>query len=109
MSNQLFAERVHSDKTGHNVNLTFDLHLEVHSSIVNCKLTLFQTTILFYSSKLKEFTDDIFKSHENGRKFFHRVENTAGKGEIALYEQLLLFPQCFQKIWTAYTYKRWLV
>ena len=26
-----------------------------------------------------------------------RVENTAGKGEIAHYEQFLLFPLCFQK------------
>ena len=26
-----------------------------------------------------------------------RVENTVGKGEIALNEQFLLFPQCFQK------------
>ena len=25
------------------------------------------------------------------------VENTMGKGEIARYEQFLLFPQCFQK------------
>ena len=25
------------------------------------------------------------------------VENTGGKGEIARYEQFLLFPQCFQK------------
>ena len=25
------------------------------------------------------------------------VENTVGKGEIAPYEQFLLFPQCFQK------------
>ena len=33
---------------------------------------------------------------ENGRKFSKRVENTAGKGEIARYEQFLLFPQCFQ-------------
>ena len=28
-----------------------------------------------------------------------RVENTVGKGEIARYEQFLLFPQCFQKAW----------
>ena len=28
---------------------------------------------------------------------FDRVENTVGKGEIARYEQFLLFPQCFQK------------
>ena len=26
-----------------------------------------------------------------------RVENNVGKGEIARYEQFLLFPQCFQK------------
>ena len=26
-----------------------------------------------------------------------RVENTVGKGEIARYEQFLLFPQCFLK------------
>ena len=30
-------------------------------------------------------------------KFAKRVENTMGKGEIARYEQFLLFPQCFQK------------
>ena len=32
-----------------------------------------------------------------------RVENTVGKGEIARYEQFLLFPQCFQKTCTADT------
>ena len=47
------------------------------------------------SSKLKEFEDDNFKFDENGRKFFKWVENTVGKGEIARYEQFLLFPQCF--------------
>ena len=26
------------------------------------------------------------------------VENIVGKGEIACYEQFLLFPQCFQKL-----------
>ena len=26
------------------------------------------------------------------------VENNVGKGEIARYEQFLLFPQCFQKL-----------
>ena len=26
-----------------------------------------------------------------------QVANTVGKGEIARYEQFLLFPQCFQK------------
>ena len=49
------------------------------------------------SSKLKEFADDNFKFDKNGRKLSKRVENTVGKGEIARYEQFLLFPQCFQK------------
>ena len=55
------------------------------------------------SSKLKEFADDNFKFNENGRKFSKWVENTVGKGEIARYEQFLLFPQCFQKTCAADT------
>ena len=49
------------------------------------------------SSKLKEFADDNFKFDKNGRKLSKQVENTVGKGEIACYEQFLLFPQCFPK------------
>ena len=30
------------------------------------------------------------------------IEKTVGKGEIARYEQFLLFPQCFQKSFTAH-------
>ena len=47
--------------------------------------------------QLKEFADDNFKFDKNGRKSSKQVENTVGKGEIARYEQFLLFPQCFQK------------
>ena len=49
------------------------------------------------SSKLKEFADDNFKLDQNGRKLSKWVENTLGKGEIARYEQFLLFPLCFLK------------
>ena len=49
------------------------------------------------SSKLKELRTTISKFVEDGRKFPRGVENTVGKGEIARYEQFLLFPQCFQK------------
>ena len=49
------------------------------------------------SSKLKEFADENFKFDENGRKLTIQVENNVGKGEIAHYEQFLLFPHCFQK------------
>ena len=38
-----------------------------------------------------------------GASFFKRVKNTVGKGEIARYEQFLLFPLCFQKTCTADT------
>ena len=37
-----------------------------------------------------------FKFDKKGRKLSKLVENTMGKGEIACYEQFPLFPQCFQ-------------
>ena len=52
---------------------------------------------MLHSSKLKEFADDNFKFDEYGKKFSKRVENTAGKGEIARYEQFLLFPAVFSR------------
>ena len=33
-----------------------------------------------------------------GKLLSDRAENIVGKGEIALYEQFLLFPQCFQRL-----------
>ena len=48
-------------------------------------------------SKLKQSADDNFEFDLNSRKFSKLVENTVGKGEIARYEQFLLFPQCIQK------------
>ena len=59
-------------------------------------LTLYQATH-FFTFKLKEVADENFKFNENGIKFSKRVENTVGKGEIARYEQFLLFPLYFQK------------
>ena len=50
---------------------------------------------------MKEFSNDNSKFDEKGKKLSKRVENTVGKGEIAHYEQFLLFPQCFQKTNTA--------
>ena len=51
------------------------------------------------SFELKQSSDDNFKFDENSRKFPERVENIVGKGEIARYEQFLLYPQCFQKVY----------
>ena len=61
------------------------------TTLTHCQTTNFR---LF---KLKDFADDNFKFDENGRKLSKWVENTVGKGEIARYEQFLLFPLCFQK------------
>ena len=47
---------------------------------------------------MKDLADDNFKFDENGRKFTKPVQNTVGKGEIACYEQFLLFPQYFQRL-----------
>ena len=40
---------------------------------------------------MKLFADDNFEFEENGEQFAKRVENTVAKGEIAHYEQFLLF------------------
>ena len=61
------------------------------------------------SSKLKEFADDNFKFGENGGKFSERIEKIGENGEIAVYEQFLLFSQCLQKTCIADTYKTGLV
>ena len=42
--------------------------------------------------------DDYFKFDENGRKLSKLVENTVGKGEIARYEQFLLFQSVFKRL-----------
>ena len=48
-------------------------------------------------SKLKEFEQTTILSLMKMAESSHKsVENTVGKGEIARYEQFLLFPQCFQ-------------
>ena len=64
---------------------------------------------LLDSSKMEEAADDNFKFDENSRQFSKREENTTGKGEIARYEQFLLFPLCFRKTCTADTKKSGLV
>ena len=75
---------------------------DLEQPVMICILTLSQTTNfrLFQTERVgsRQFIYD-----ENGKKFLKRVENTVGKGEIARYEQFLLFPQCFKKACTADT------
>ena len=49
------------------------------------------------SSERKVFEDNNLKFYDNCKEFSKNIENTVGKGEIARYEQFLLFQQCFQK------------
>ena len=46
---------------------------------------------------MKQSADDNLRFDENSRKFSKWIEDTVGKGEIACYEQFLLYQQCFQK------------
>ena len=66
-------------------------------------ISLFPKQQILDSSKLKEFGDNNFKFNENDKQFSKWVENNVGKGEIAHYEQFLLFPLCFQKTCTSDT------
>ena len=55
-----------------------------HNVFKNYSLTLSQTTN-FRHSQTKESADENLKLDENGKIPFKRVENTAGKEEIASY------------------------
>ena len=78
----------------------------LYESMIN----IFPKRQILDSSKLKEFADDNFsRFEENGGKFSERVGNTVGKGEIACYEQFLLFQQWFQRTCSADTWKQGLV
>ena len=60
-----------------------------------CGILTFPKQQILDFSILKEFADYNFKFDEYDRKFSKREENTVGKGEIAHYEQFLLFPFVF--------------
>ena len=75
----------------------------ISSALINISSKPFPKRQNLDPSKLKELADSNFKFEEIGRKFSKWLENTVGKGEIACYEQFLLFPQCFRKTCTADT------
>ena len=52
-----------------------------------------------YSSLNSAANEDLMSEIQtNGVQLSDWVENIVGKGEIACFEQFLLFPQCFQKL-----------
>ena len=65
---------------------------------MDCMYSPFPKGQILQASKLKEFADNNFEFDENGVKFSKQVESIVEKGEIARYEQLLLFPQSFQDL-----------
>ena len=85
---------------GHKNSGFFSRELTLHHTIPTLTLLQWQT---LNTSKLEEFADDIYKFNDKFRKFSKQVKNTVGKGEIARYEQFLLFQQCFLKTYTADT------
>ena len=63
----------------------------------------------FFQTGHRMFAVTTYYDGQNGRKLPKWVENNVGKGEIARYEQFLLFPQCFEKSCTSDTEKPGLV
>ena len=54
----------------------------------------------------KDMMSEIWTNRDTIRiQLSDTVENIVGKGEIARYEQFLLFPQCFRKLSNADTLK----
>ena len=48
-------------------------------------------------SKLKAFADKKLNIAKMMTSVCDKIENIVGKGENAVYQHFLLFPQCFQK------------
>ena len=67
------------------------LNYDFKDKLTNHQMTNFR---LFQTEK---FADDNIKFGENGRKLSKQEQNTVGNGEIAHYEQFLLFPPVFSK------------
>ena len=72
-------------------------------TLVLIEINPFPKQQILDSSELTQFVDDVFKFDENSKKFSKRVENSVEKGEIARYEQFLLFPKCCLKTFTSDT------
>ena len=68
----------------------------IQDLVMNCLVYHISKRQILDSSKLKEF-DDNFEFVKNGKKFSKRIENTVGKGEIALYKQFIRFLISFPK------------
>ena len=81
------------------MTLTFHLTLEICSvCIMTVRAEPFPKRQILHASKLREFADENFKFDKNGKKVFQKGRNTVGeKGEIARYEQFLLFPHSVSK------------
>ena len=83
--------------------MTLAVKVALNPNTTNQPTLTFSQTTNFRLFQIQRVCRRQFQCDENGRKFSKWVENTGGKGEIARYEQFLLFPQCFQKTYTADT------
>ena len=90
-----FAVSVKQDQTANTCSLI--LHCTICCSLTQ-PLPLDQLKIV---CNCCQPNNKYFKFDEKDRKFSNRVENAVGKETTALFEQFLLFPQCFQKTCTA--------
>ena len=54
--------------------------------------------IILDFSKFKALVEDKIIAIQKLKLGFAKIENIVGKGENAVYQHFLLFPQCFQKL-----------
>ena len=77
----------------------------VSKAIFHCVVETVNFFKVFNSTKRQNFGCDQIQSICRGQfkftrltiSFFDRVENMVGKGENAVYQHFLLFPQCFSQ------------
>ena len=95
--NNFFFSKATTTTTTTKMNPKIDCSSGLKEAYVFSDASTLSKTTNFRLYLTIEFEDDNFKFGENDRKFSKRVENTERKGEIAHFEEFLLFPQCFQK------------
>ena len=65
----------------------------------------FQNDKILDTTELKAFADDNLNIAKMKISLFDIVENTEGKGENAGSQHFLIFPQCFQNVFSSRTLK----
>ena len=84
-----------------NTYMTWSNNLYGNKQKKNTMLNLLPDDKIWGLPKLEAFADDKWNVTSNMKAAFHRIENIVGKEENAGYQHFLLFPQCFQNVFSS--------